>query len=214
MIQKLTIEKIAEVLKSTPEQSVYDWKTDLVLPNTDEARGELLKDISAIANSLSSGSGFVLLGVDPRRPDPIVGMTKHYDDASLQQLVRDKIDPPIEFLYYEVADGDRYVGVIHVVATRKRPHIIRVDLGKVRRGMIVVRRGSATDGVTLADLMEFFYGDSSGYFPTVIQRLRLDLAQQLAATERMRELRERQNDLLKQMEITAGLPPGSLGARW
>ena len=73
--------------------------------------------------------------------------------------------------YYEVSAGARLVGVLQVAPTRRRPHIIAVDLGKVRRGQIVIRRGSSTDGVTIADLQEFFYGETSGYFPAILQRL-------------------------------------------
>ena len=214
MITQLTIDEVARLARSAPEQAVFDWKVDFTLPADDETRGELVKDVAAIANGVSSSYGFILYGVDPRRPDPIVGISARYDDAKLQQLLRDKIDPPVDFLYYEVSAGPRVVAVIQVQPTRRRPHVIRVDLGKVRRGQIVVRRGSSTDGVTIKDLFEFFYGNSSGYFPNVIQRLRLDVAQQQASTAHLRELREHENQLLRELELTWGLPPGSSGAKW
>jgi hypothetical protein len=31
----------------TPEQAVFDWKRDFVLPVDDETRGEFLKDVAA-----------------------------------------------------------------------------------------------------------------------------------------------------------------------
>ena len=213
MITQLSIDEVGQLLRSKPEQSVFDWKTDFTIPNTDENRGEFIKDLAAVANGVFGSYGFILYGVDPRRSDPIIGITEHYDDARLQQLVSRKIEPPVEFLYYEVAAGPRVVAVVQVAPTRRRPHIIRVDLGKVRKGQILVRRGSSTDGATIQDLLEFFYGSSSGYFPSVVQKLQLDVAQQQAHTAHLRELRAGANDALRDLEITWGVPPGSLGAK-
>lgn len=214
LITQLTIDEIAKLVKSTPEQSVFDWKVDFTVPNDDEKRGEIIKDIAAIANAAALSYGFVVYGVDPRKHDPILGISKRYDDAKLQQLVKGKIEPPVDFVYYEVSAGPKIVGVIQVQPSRRRPHIITVDLGKVRNGQIVVRRGSSTDGINLQDLFEFFYGQTSGYFPQVIHKLKLDVEQQKAATLYMQELRQQQNDALKSMEVIAGLPPGTLGAKW
>jgi hypothetical protein len=47
----LTHAQIVEVLQSTPEQALFDWKKDFVEPKDDNSRGELVKDISAIANA-------------------------------------------------------------------------------------------------------------------------------------------------------------------
>lgn len=211
MTRQLTVEEVLTFLKATPEQAVFDWKSDFVLPSDDEKRGELLKDICAIANAISTSYGFIFFGVDPRRPDPLVGITKSYDDARLQQLVQGKIDPPVDFLYYEVSVGPKIVAIIQVCPTRRRPHIIRVDLGKIRKGQIVVRRGSSTDGVTLDDLMEFFYGASSDYFAKVVQRHQIEVAQQRATTDLLKELRQQENNTIRQMKVITGLPPGSLG---
>lgn len=61
----------------------------------------------AFANAATSTYGIIVYGVDPRRPDPIVGMTSSYDDAKLQQLTKGKIAPLPEFLYYELQHGAR-----------------------------------------------------------------------------------------------------------
>ncbi len=79
--------------------------------------------------------------------------------------------------------------MIHVAATKRRPHIIAVDLGRVRKGQIVIRRGSTTDGVTMNDLFEFFYGETSGYFPNVVNKLGLDVRRQEAWNVQIAELR-------------------------
>jgi hypothetical protein len=214
-MKTLTADEIVTLVKfQKPEQPSFDWKTDFTLPQDDEKKGEFLKDLAAIANACVDSYGFIIYGVDPRRPDPILGITKRYDDANLQQLVKGKIEPLPDFLYYEIPVGFKWVGVLQINPTQYRPHIISVDLGKVRKGQIVIRRGSGTDGVTINDLLEFFYGSTSSYFPDVIKGRQADAQQKLADVEYMRELRAQGNDALRNMEIVTGSPKGSLGAIW
>jgi predicted HTH transcriptional regulator len=210
----LTIDEIISLVKSAPEQAVFDWKRDFSLPTDNEKKGEIIKDIAAIANASSLSYGFIIYGVDPGKPDLVIGISNRYDDAKLQQLVKGKIAPPVEFVYYEVSVGPKAVGVVQISPSRRRPHIITVDIGKVRNGQIVIRRGSSTDGVTLKDLFEFFYGQSSGYFPAILQRMQAQTQQQIADVSYMRELREQSNQALRDMETTMGAPRGSLGAKW
>lgn len=189
MISRLSVDDIVMFLQAKPEQAAFDWKVDFSLPSDEETKGELLKDISAIANASPLSYGFIFYGVDPRRPDPIVGVTNSYDDAKLQQLVTGKISPRPEFLYYEVSAGPKTVSVVQIAPSKRRPHIISVDLGKVRKGQIPIRRGSSTDGVTQQDLFEFFYGDESFWFAQVRQRMGLDAQRLQAEAAYLAELR-------------------------
>jgi hypothetical protein len=111
----------------------------------------------------------------------------------------------------EILVGSKFVGVLQINPTQHRPHIISVDLGKVRKGQIVIRRGSGTDGVTINDLLEFFYGSTSTYFSGVIKAKQADAQQKLAEVEYMRQLRVQENDNLRAMEVATGMPKGSLG---
>lgn len=202
MIQALTLDDVLALLKKTPEQGAFDWKVDFTVPNDDERRGEFLKDLAAIANSAWRSPAFIFYGVDPRRPDPIVGISASYDDARLQQLARGKIEPTPDFLYYELALGPRIVGVVQVQPTKCRPHVIAVDIGKIRRGQVLVRRGSSTDGATVQDLISFFYGD---YLPQFLQRLQAQTDQQNAHTAYLRELRAGADAALQDMEMITGI---------
>lgn len=214
MITMLTIDEIITLLKSAPEQAVFDWKIDFPLPTDDEKRGEIIKDIAAIANSSPLSYGFIIYGVDPRRLDPVIGISKQYDDAKLQQLVKGKIDPPVDFIYYELSVGPKIVGIIQISPSKQRPHIIVVDIGKIRKGQIVIRRGSSTDGVRLSDLFDFFYGETSGYFPKVIQKLQIDVQRQREFNIYLQELRQQSNNALRDLEVSLGARKGSLGAKW
>jgi len=58
MISALTVDEILVILRKTPEQAVFDWKQDFVHPSDDDARGELIKDIAAIANASELSYGY------------------------------------------------------------------------------------------------------------------------------------------------------------
>lgn len=209
MISALTVDEILLILRKTPEQAVFDWKQDFVHPSDDEARGELIKDIAAIANASELSYGHIFYGVDPRRPDPIVGISRTYDDSRIQQLVQGKLEPVPAFLYYEVTAGAKTVAVIQVAPSRKRPFIIRADIGRIRKGQTPIRRGSATDGVTLRDLAEFFYGANSQYFENVRQQLGLDVQRQQAQNQYLAHLRaeaDRAEDAIWQQVGLPGKP--------
>jgi len=207
MITALTIDEIVSLVGATPEQAALDWKTDFVLPSDDEKRGEVIKDITAIANASPLSYGFIVYGVDPRKPDPIIGISSHYDDAKLQQLLKGKVEPAPEFLYYEASAGAKTVAVIQLAPSRRRPFIIAVDIGKVRAGQIPIRRGSSTHGARLSDLFEFFYGSTSGYFPQVVQRLQLDVKRQQAMNAYLQELRIGAEQAERDMWEIVGLRP-------
>jgi len=154
MISALTIEQIISLVKSTPEQTAFDWKSDFIPPKDNEKRGEIIKDIVAIANASPLSYGFIVYGVDPRKPDPIVGTTSNYDDSKLQQLLRGKVEPLPKFLYYEVSTGTKTVSVIQVSSSKKRPFIVSVDIGKIKAGQIPIRRGSSTGGVKISGVRD------------------------------------------------------------
>lgn len=208
MIRMLTIDEVVELVTHTPEQAALDWKQDFTLPSDDEKRGELIKDIVAIANSSALSYGFVIYGVNPQKPDPVVGVTNRYDDSRIQQLVQGKVDPhPPNFLYYEVTAGPKTVSVIQIAPSKRRPFVISVDIGKIRSGQIPVRRGSSTRGATTGDLLEFFYGENSGYFAQVCSRCNVSVQERRLDIEQLRAVDEQIERKRLDMARLAGLVP-------
>jgi hypothetical protein len=129
MIEKLTLEAILAIVRTTPEQTVFDWKQDLRVPRDDESKGEIVKDLMAVANgtAFTHHDGYVFYGVHASRPDPVVGVSETWDDAKLQQLVASVLDPAPEFLLYDVdAGAGRTVVVLHVPMSKKPSYVAPV----------------------------------------------------------------------------------------
>ena len=213
MIEKLTVAEIVEVLRTTPEQTVFDWKQDMRVPKDDDARSEFIKDLMAVANgtAFTHDTAYVFYGVHPSRPDPVVGISEMWDDANLQQLAASVLDPLPEFVLYDVDAGSgRTLAVLHVPRSRRPFHVIKRDLGKLREGQAVIRQGSSTRGLLHDDHMRLYLTVGQGYVEQVLQQYGAAAAITQAQNTRIQLLQQEQARLVRQMESMAGLPPGSL----
>lgn len=215
MERALTPDEIVAILRRTPEQAVFDWKRDFVPPTDDDKAGELTKDISAVANAtaFSHETGYIFYGVDPGRSDPLVGVTERWDDARLQQLVRAKTAPPVEFLYYAVpVDDAREVAVVAVPRSRQPFHVISREVGRLREGQILIRDGSTTRGIRREDLTRLYLEVGHGYAEKLLAKYNM-LARLLTAQAQQQAVNNQtQQQLLRQMEAFSVLPRGFLGA--
>jgi len=209
MIAKLSLDKIVQMIGSTPEQSVFDWKRTFTPPRDDAAKGEFVKDVMAVANgtAFTRLPGFVLYGVNADSPDPFVGVAERWDDNEAQALVRGALDPVPDFLYYEVLAGDdRVVGVVHI-EPKGGFFIVTRDLGRLREGQCLLRQGSTTRGVRRADLIKLYLTPGYGYAEQLLQQYGAAAAMTNAQTARLQQLDRMQQQLVRHMYASVGLPP-------
>lgn len=156
MIERLSPDEIKQLLAKYPEQPKFDWKESLDLSN-EETKSHFVKDIVAFGNSHGEETGYILYGVNPDRENPILGLSKTFDDANLQELVKSKLDKHINFLYHETLVDNARVGVAIIPRSFSRPHIIRADFGVLKAGQIPIRKGSSNQLATAEDLALMFY---------------------------------------------------------
>lgn len=214
MIRALQLDQVRALVTSTPEQPVFDWKVDFEPLTSDEAKSEFVKDAIAIANgtALTRGEGFVVYGVDPRRPEPLLGVSVEWDDASAQQLVNSNVDPEIEFLLYPVQIRDsRNLMVLHVSPSRTAFHFVARSVGKLREGQSFIRSGSSTRGLRREDCLRLYLTPGLGYAEALIRAAGQAANLQTAQAAKLNSVLAAQQQYLRQMEAMVGLPPGSLG---
>jgi hypothetical protein len=137
-----------EALLNEDENPALDFKRDQYpFDNaTDDQKSELLKDILAFANAWRRSDAYILIGVEEvkgGRSRP-VGLSKHLDDADLQQFVNAKTNRKIDFRYEAVRVDATTVGVIHI-PLQDRPSYLNKDYGKLKANTVYIRRGSSTD---------------------------------------------------------------------
>jgi len=143
---------------------------------SDHEKSELAKDIMAMANAYRSDAGYILIGFKDLAPHPaeIVGISAndHIDDAALQQFVRSKIDPALEFRYEERIFDGKHIAVI-TIPKQPRPFAPKQDFGKLRKNVALVRRGSSTDEATMLEMAKMTLADA-GSSKTARVELRID----------------------------------------
>lgn len=138
---------IYEALLHEDESSALDFKRDQYEFSgaSDEAKAELLKDVLAFANAWRRATAYILIGVQDHkgaRSEP-VGVACHLEDAALQQFVNGKTQRPVEFAYRTTSLDGVPVGVLEI-PVQTRPLYLKKDYGRLRKGVVYVRRGSST----------------------------------------------------------------------
>jgi hypothetical protein len=142
------LRETVERLLFEDESNVLDFKVDQYLfgKGTEEQRGELLKDILAMANSWGrADTRYILVGVREKvggRAE-VVGVNEHLPEHALQQMVNGRTNRPVELSYHGVEIDGQSVGVI-VIPRQHRPTFLKKTYGRLEANTVYVRRGSAT----------------------------------------------------------------------
>ena len=135
-----------------------DYKRVLNLSG-DKHKQELIKDVSAQANTLeiddtlvamkmSGTTGSIVIGADESGNLYDITALK-LDDAKLQQIVNENIIPRIKFRFqpFDVKDAlgtPTRIGAIIIERSPKPPHRLSKHYGRLRQGQCFVREGTST----------------------------------------------------------------------
>lgn len=113
-----------------------------------EKKSELLKDVLAMANAWRDGPGYILLGFKERKPYPpeVVGLSddEYHDDAAFQQFIASHVNGKPSFRYEVRPYRGVTIGIISVAKQLRPPFYAKEQYGKVKAGVVYLRRGSAT----------------------------------------------------------------------
>lgn len=148
-------------LLSREESEKLDFKACLKLC-TESDKKELVKDVTAIANS-RGGRGHILYGVEDKTKR-ILGIDKSdFQEEQIQQIIYNRTDPPVpvqvDFVEYE----RKTLAVITIYKSRHAPHQV------IQNGSFYIRRGSTTDHLRRAELASIFQENGLLSFETVIR---------------------------------------------
>lgn len=128
---------------------------------TEMDKGELLKDVLAMANAWREGTGYILLGFKDARPNSaeVVGILDHIDDAALQQFINSKVKPKVSFRYEEHTYEGQTVAVI-AIPKQARPFYLQHAYGSLKSNVVYVRRGSSTDEAEPPEIAKMAQADA------------------------------------------------------
>jgi predicted HTH transcriptional regulator len=154
-----SLEDLLRKVIPTGETSKVDLKRDFELSDVPH-QAELLKDISAIANTYNQhyrNHGFVVFGVEQTS---LVGCTfpdnEDHVQASIDDLIKKYLGQFITTHLFIFSDADKQWGVLVVPPTRNAPHVFINDVHKRYRGDVYVRNGTMTVKAQPEDYVRFF----------------------------------------------------------
>ena len=150
-------EHIKAIIKLDNEDSKIDFKRTLDI-HTRQGKAELVKDVSAIANSepVSDPTGYYIIGASHTRLVDISQL--NLDDATLQQIVNSRCHKPVIFQYRQFTIKGKTIGVIIIPKSDERPHLVSENYFDskqnklLQKGTCYIRKGSSTDIATREDL--------------------------------------------------------------
>jgi hypothetical protein len=147
---EMNLDPLISALLFEAESAELDFKSEQYSFEgvDDRVKSELLKDILAFSNAWRRSDAYILIGVKEVKEvkeaeSVVVGITKHIDDASLQEFVNSKTNRPVDFSYNPTSFRGKQIGVIHI-PVQDRPTFLKRDYGKLRRNIVYLRRGSST----------------------------------------------------------------------
>ena len=131
----------------------------------DYEKSELLKDIIAFANSWTTSTSYILIGVREKKGEKseVLGISNHFEDANLQEFINKKTNRPITFSYETFKYESKKIGVIEI-PNQERPFYLEKDFPKLSKGKVYIRRGSSTDIASIDEISKMGIGSTS-YVP-------------------------------------------------
>lgn len=180
-----SLETLIRKILTTGETSKVDFKGAFALVDAQQ-QGELLKDISAIANTYDHNyrnHGFLIFGV---QQNAITGCSfpdnEDHIQASIDDLVKKYLAPFITTHLFFFLDDKNQWGVLVIPPTQNAPHVFIGDIHKRYRGDIYVRRGTTTGKAQAEDFPRFFRQHLDEYAYEFRQSV-YDLQRQMANLE-------------------------------
>jgi predicted HTH transcriptional regulator len=154
--------EVESLLKATEGPKLdFKWDYDLCARTGKTA---FAKDIAAMANT-PGGAGYIIIGVSevdiPKR-DGVESIPSFYamDQDQIQRLmvqaISEYIEPPVLIEYFETTHPDTgsRIGIVKILPSNQRPHLIGRAGEGVEKNDIWVRRGSETMRATRNEVLE------------------------------------------------------------
>ncbi|MDQ7839236.1 MAG: ATP-binding protein [Thermodesulfobacteriota bacterium] len=108
---------------------------------------ELIKDIMAIANADFNNERYIIVGVkhcpDGSRQYLPIDRTEFVDSATYQQIIRENIEPDINFDYVPYEFEGKLLGCFKIYAREEdQPYMMKKDYNKLKKGDSFIRKGT------------------------------------------------------------------------
>lgn len=150
----ITEAEIIKLIEEGQEGPTLDFKEDLTL-ESEKDKAQFVKDVLALANS--GGTAHIITGIEDKTWKP-VGIKISHTAEQLNEILKDKCDPPLRVEYVEKDILHHKVGVI-VIKGDNPPYIVAVADrfgGVIERGTVFIRNFNMNEGARRTDLDQMY----------------------------------------------------------
>lgn len=147
-------------LLSREEGEKLDFKSELNL-NTESEKKELVKDVTAIANT-RGGRGYIIYGVEDKTKRILGINPEDFQEEQIQQIIYNRTDPPVPVNVDFVPINGKTVAVLTIFRSRHAPHQV------IQTGAFYIRRGSTTDFARRSELASMMQENGLLSYETVV----------------------------------------------
>ncbi|ASI77634.1 ATP-binding protein [Bacillus paranthracis] len=159
------MENIEWLIKYERESTRLDFKREQYKK---EKNKNLIKDIMSMANAPIDGKKYIVVGVkdktDGEKEYHAIQKEEFIDQATYEQVIRENIEPSIEFSYSPLEVGGSLLGIFEIGPCNNPPYMMKKDFQSLKKGDCYIRRGSQQDRLTRRDLDELLTLRSNQYF--------------------------------------------------
>lgn len=111
-----------------------------------ENHADLLKDIIAFANADFEDDRFIIIGIgkDEKNEKIFKGINKEefVDPAVYQQLIRENIEPDVNFEYFLYPYLEKYYSIFRIYGCSDKPYLMKKEYGPLKQGDGWIRKGT------------------------------------------------------------------------
>ena len=143
---------LEDIIRYEGEQTYVDYKCEQY---SKDKYAALLKDIIAMANADLPGERYIIVGVkhEPSGRKTILSIpdSEFVDDAIYQQVVRENVEPDLQFAYRPFQFEGKNLGVFTIGPELCPPYLMRKQYAQLKRGDGWIRKGTHQCLLTRSD---------------------------------------------------------------
>ncbi len=144
----LTLDEIIEF----ENESIYlDFKREEYKVQEYE---KLLKDVMSMANAPINETKYIIIGVKdiPGLDKQFEGLETVTDQANLENIIQENIEPMVKFKYYSYDYKGITLGILEIYGNSNQPYMMKKDYKNLSKGDIWIRKGTRQSRANREDI--------------------------------------------------------------
>ena len=140
-----------EMIEFENESTVLDFKREEYRSQEYE---RLIKDVMSMANAPINQTKYIIIGVKdiPGEDKQFQGLDYITDQANLENIIQENIEPIVKFKYYSYDYKGIMLGIMEIYGNNDQPYMMKKDYKNLCKGDIWIRKGTRQSRANREDL--------------------------------------------------------------